>query len=382
MKQDIPLRGPLAGVRILEFRGIGPAPFALMLLADMGAEILQIFPPGQASGMPVPEHDDPILRGRSRLAVDLKQPGSSQAILGLLGGLDVIVEGFRPGVMERMGLGPDECLKRNPALVFGRMSGWGQEGPLSLAPSHDPNMLAVTGVLHSMGYADRPPLPPLNLVGDYGGGSMFLVAGVLAALLHARACGEGQVVDAAMVDGVAALMAPAYAMRNHGLWSDKRGVNFLDGSCPFGTSYETADGRYMMVAAIEPPFYAALLKGLGLDAADLPGQYERKRWPEMRQRFAGIFKTRSRDEWTALLETAGACTSPVLDMTEAPRHFHNAARGVFVGDDNPLPAAAPRFQKTPTAHAPRDLGSADRLLARWGVATEAVAALLAVASTQ
>jgi alpha-methylacyl-CoA racemase len=255
------------------------------------------------------------------------------------------------------------------------MTGWGQEGPLASAPSHDPNMLAVTGALFSMGYADRPPLPPLNLVADYGGGAMFLVAGVLAALLHARATREGQVVDAAMADGVAALMTPVYAMRKSGQWRDERGVNFLDGSCPFGTSYETADGKHMMVAAIEPPFYATLLKGLGLsvEAAELPAQYDRKRWPELKARFAAVFRTKTRDEWTTLLENAGACVSPVLDMGEAQEHFHLKARGVFAADN--VPAPAPRFLTTTGAIAAQTLSPAPELLADWGLGTDAVATL-------
>lgn len=371
--------GPLAGVRILEFRGIGPAPFALMLLADMGAEILQVAPPGQDSGMPVPEDQDPIFRGRSRLALDLKQAGSRDAILNLLPNVDVVVEGFRPGVMERFGLGPEECFEHNPALVFGRMTGWGQSGPMAQAPSHDPNLLAVTGVMHSIGYADRPPLPPLNLVGDYAGGALYLALGVVAALFSAYATGRGQVVDAAMVDGAASLMTTMYAMRNHGLWSDQRGVNFLDGSCPFGTSYETADGKYMMVCALEPPFYQSLLRHLGLAGEDLPAQYNRQGWPVLHRRFAEVFMTRTRDEWTGILENANACVSPVLDMDEAPRHHHNVARQVFVGEDKPLPGPAPRFLGTPSRFAPQDLGSAADLLAHWGATPHHIDALLAAA---
>ncbi|SFV07991.1 CaiB/BaiF CoA transferase family protein [Pseudoduganella namucuonensis] len=369
-------RGPLHGVRIVEFRGIGPAPFAGMLLADMGAEILQVAPPGQAAQMPVPEHKDPIWRGRSRLALDLKQPAARAALLDILPRVDIVIEGFRPGAMERMGLGPEQCLARNPAMVFGRMTGWGQDGPLAQAPSHDPNCLAITGALHSIGSADGAPVPPLNLVGDLGGGALYLAMGVLAALVHARASGQGQVVDAAMVDGVASLMGMVYAMRDHGIWSDQRGVNMLDGSCPFGSAYETADGKYMVAVSLEPPFYQALLKGLGLEQEELPAQYDRAGWPVLRRRFAEVFKTRTRAEWTAILEHANACVSPVLDMGEAVHHPHNQARGVFVGGEHPVPAAAPRFGATPTAHAAADLGPAAALLADWGVGKAEIALII------
>lgn len=354
---------------------MGPAPFASMLLADLGAEILQVAPPGPQAQQR--SNTDPIWRGRSILELDLKDAAQRDALLDLLPQTHVLIEGFRPGAMERLGLGPDDCLAHNPALVYGRMTGWGQDGPLSALPSHDPNCLAITGALHAMGYADRPPLPPLNLVADLGGGALYLVMGVLAALLHARSSGQGQVVDAAMVDGVASLMGMVYAMRNQGQWSDQRGVNFLDGSCPFGTSYETADGKYLMVCAVEPPFYAKLIEGMGLQAAELPAQYDRARWPELRARFAALFATQSRDTWTAQLEMLGACVSPVLDMAEAPLHVHNRARGVFVGDSHPVPAAAPRFSATPSAHAPESLGTARSLLQTWGVAAQSLAELCA-----
>lgn len=374
--------GPLAGVRILEFRGIGPAPFATMLLADLGAEVLQVAPPaprGAEQAAPA-QPQDPLWRGRSVLQLDLKNEAGRDALLDLLPHIDVLIEGFRPGAMERLGLGPQDCLAHNKALVYGRMTGWGQDGPLAHLPSHDPNCLAITGALHAMGYADRPPLPPLNLVADLGGGALYLAMGVLAALLHARATGQGQVVDAAMVDGVASLMGMVYAMRAQGQWSDERGVNFLDGSCPFGTSYETADGKYMLVCAVEPPFYACLLEGLGLEAGQLPAQYDRPRWPELRERFTAVFKSRTRDDWTARLEMLGACVSPVLDLAEAPGHAHNRARGVFVGDGAPVPAAAPRFSVTPSSHAPHDLGSAAETLRRWGARDHALRALEAVAA--
>lgn len=376
-----PPRGPLAGVRVLEFRGIGPAPFATMLLADLGAEVLQVAPPDKrpAEQAAPPQPDDPIWRGRSCLALDLKQPGSQQALLNLLPNVDVLIEGFRPGALERLGLGPQEALARNPQLVYGRMTGWGQEGPLAQLPSHDPNCLALTGALYAMGPPDRPPLPPLNLVADLGGGSLYLVMGVLSALLHARATGQGQVVDAAMVDGVASLMGMVYAMRAQGQWRDERGVNFLDGSCPFGTSYETADGQYMMVCAVEPPFYARLIEGLGLAGEDLPAQYHRQGWPQLRERFTAVFKTRTREAWTALLEPIGACVSPVLNLAEAPLHAHLQARGTFVRDarGQAVPAAAPRFSATPVELAPTSCGDVDRVLERWGCEPDVVRAVMA-----
>jgi alpha-methylacyl-CoA racemase len=355
--------GPLAGVRIVELQAIGPVPYCGMLLADMGAGILLVEPPqARDAKMPVPVDKDPLWRGRSRLALDLKVSADIERLLSILEKADILLEGFRPGVMERLGLGPDVCLKRNPKLVYGRMTGWGQTGPLSKTAGHDPNYTSLVGVIHSLGYPDRPPTPPLNLVGDFAGGSLFLAMGVLAALTHARAGGAGQVVDAAIVDGAASLMTMVYSMRANGLWSDERGANMMDGSCPFGCAYETADGRYMMTCCIEPPFYAEMLKGLGLDPASLPKQYDRSRWPELHERFAAVFRTRTRDAWAKVFEHTDACVTPVLDMGEAMQHPQNAVRGVFVDG---LPAAAPRFNSTPTAHAPKAPPAAD-LLRAWG----------------
>jgi len=356
--------GPLAGVRIVELQAIGPVPYCGMLLADMGAEILLVEPPqAREAKMPVPVDKDPLWRGRSRLALDLKDPAAIERLLSILEKADILLEGFRPGVMERLGLGPDVCLKCNPKLVYGRMTGWGQTGPLSKTAGHDPNYTALVGVIHSLGHADRPPTPPLNLVGDFAGGSLFLAMGALAALTHARASGAGQVVDAAIVDGAASLMTMVYSMRANGLWSDERGTNMMDGSCPFGCAYETADGRYMMTCCIEPPFYAEMLKGLGLDPAGLPKQYDLTRWPELRERFAAAFQTRTRDEWTKVFERTDACVTPVLNMGEAMQHPQNVARQVFVDG---LPAAAPRFSATPTEHAPKAPAAPD-LLRGWGI---------------
>jgi alpha-methylacyl-CoA racemase len=360
------MAGPLSGVRIVELSSIGPAPFCAMLLADLGAEVLRIKPPAlREPVMPIPEADDPIWRGRGNLTLDLKNPDDLAKLKRILRYADILIEGFRPGVLERLGLGPEVCLHESPRLVVGRVTGWGQDGPLAKAPCHDPNILALTGVLHSMGYADRPPLPPLNIVGDFGGGALYLVMGLLAGLLHARATGAGQVVDVSMLDAVASLMGPVYAMRNHGLWSDERGMNALDGSCPFARCYETADGKYVVVAALEPQFYQALLQALEPLIADpLPDRNNKANWPALHERFAAIFKTKTRDEWARLLEGAGACVSPVLNLAEAQAHPQLRSRKVFASDP-PLPAAAPRFSLTPSSIAPRDLGSVESLLDRW-----------------
>ena len=361
--------GPLAGVKIVEMAGMGPTPFCAMLLADMGADIITVAAPaGRASEMPLSFETDPLWRGRTRVEMDLKQRGSVEQVLMLLSHADVLLEGFRPGVMERLGLGPDAALERNASLVYGRMTGWGQNGPLAMTAGHDPNYLAITGALHCIGYPDRPPVPPLNLVGDFGGGALFLAMGVLAALLRVRAGDSGQVVDASIVDGTLALMGPTYSMRHAGLWSGDRGENLLDGGAPFGRAYETADGRHVMVAAIEPKFYAALLEGLGLDAASLPSRDEPHHWPELLQRFTAVFLTRSRDEWAQVFEGRDACVSPVLDLQEAPNHPHNLARRSFTSVHGcPTPGPAPRFSGTPSETAPVRAEPLDDALRAWGL---------------
>jgi alpha-methylacyl-CoA racemase len=369
------MRGPLQGLRVVELAAIGPVPFCGMLLADMGAEILRIAPPTpREAQMPVPDTVDPLWRGRSRLTLDLKDASHRERFLSILPHAEVLIEGFRAGVLERLGIGPDVCLAVNPRLVIGRMTGWGQDGPLARAAGHDPNYLAITGALHAIGYADRPPCMPLNLVADFGGGAMFLAMGLLAGVLHARSSGQGQVVDAAMIDGAASLMSMMYSMRNHGLWTDQRADNLLDGGAPFARTYETADGKSVVVCALEPQFYHALLTALDLDPAALPPQYDRSAWPRMRERFAGIFRTRTRDEWARLLEGTDACVTPVLTMAEAPQHPHNRARNVFVGD-KPMPGAAPRFSQTKTAHAPMNGPAPRDLLQRWGMRPEEIDAL-------
>ncbi len=364
------VRGPLDGVRVVELAAVGPAPFCAMLLADMGADVLRVAPPPHGPPLfPVPAEEDPIWRGRSWLTLDLKDPTQRARFLEILPHADVLIEGFRAGVLERLGVGPDTCLAANPRLVIGRMTGWGQSGPLARAPGHDPNYLAITGALHAIGGAGQPPCPPLNLVADMGGGALYLAMGVLAALLHVRAGGCGQIVDAAMVDGATSLMGMIYMLRNHGLWTDERGSNLLDGGCPYGSTYKTADGRYVVVCALEPPFYRAFVRALGLDEAALPPRDDRASWPRLRETFAAVFRTKTRDEWTRLLEGSDACVTPVLSMSEAPHHHHNTARGVFVGE-KPFPAAAPRFSATPTAHAPAAGPNGTALLEAWGMRPE------------
>lgn len=360
-------RGPLQGIRVVELSAVGPVPFAGMLLADMGAEILFIEPPNaREARMPMAGHRDPLFRGRTRLTLDLKNPVGRDRLLDIIAGADVLLEGYRPGVMERLGLGPEACHKRKPALVYGRMTGWGQTGPLAHTAGHDPAYVAITGALHAIGYPDRPPLPPLNIVGDFAGGSMYLVTGVLAALLYSRTTGEGQVVDAAIIDGTASLMTMVYAMHGAGMWSAQRGTNLMDGSCPYGTSYETSGGEYMTVCALEPTFYMEFIKLLGLDPATLPKQMDRKGWPQLRERFTAEFAKRTRAEWIKVFENSNACVAPVLSIAEAPMHPQNVARNVFQGE-KPLPGPAPRFDRTPTKVSEYEPTTAAELLKRWGL---------------
>ena len=364
--------GPLQGFRVVELAGIGPGPFCAMLLADLGAEVLAVERP--ASGPP----GWPVLfaRGRRRVAVDLKHPEGPGLVLDLVAAADALVEGFRPGVAERLGIGPDECLARNPRLVYGRVTGWGQEGPLARAAGHDIDYIALAGALHPVGPADGPPVPPLNLVGDFGGGGMLLALGVVAALLEAGRSGRGQVVDAAMVDGAALLTTQVHELLAAGLWSDRRGANLLDGSAPFYAVYETADGRHLAVGALEPRFYAELLERVGLGGEDLPAQLDRDGWPVLRERLAAQFRTRTRDEWCRLLEGTDACVAPVLSLVEAPAHPHNQARGTFVDVGGVVqPAPAPRFSRTPCAHPHPPAGPGGdpgQALAAWGLSPDEV----------
>ena len=370
--------GPLQGIRVVEVAGIGPGPFCAMMLADMGADVLRVDRPG---GNPLRFGDprrDVLTRSRPAISLDLKQPEGLAALLRLADRADVLVEGFRPGVAERLGFGPEVCRERNPRLVYGRMTGWGQEGPLAGDAGHDIDYLAVAGVLATIGPAERP-VPPLNLVADYGGGGMLLAFGVAAALVERANSGQGQVVDAAMVDGAALLAAATHGMRAMGAWTDERAANLLDGGAPCYDVYETADGGFMAVGALEPQFYAALLAGLGIDGEDLPAQYDRDGWPETRRRLAAVFRTRSREEWTAVFGGTDACCVPVLGLGEAPDHPHNRARGTFVAVEGVTqPAPAPRFDRTPAGavRAPEPPGSAgDRALAAWGFTAAEVAAL-------
>lgn len=352
-------QGPLNGIRVLEFAGMGPAPFCAMLLADLGAQVLRI---DRKGGM---DYDRFCVesRGRRSVALDLKCTQGRETAMRLIGRADVLLEGFRPGVMERLGLGPEPALAANPQLVYGRMTGWGQDGPLAQVAGHDINYIALSGALHAIGGAERPAIP-LNLVGDFGGGALYLAMGVLAALLHVRAGGEGQVVDCAMVDGSASLLGMIYghlararerppaedSAVNHGTWLDRRASNVIDGGAHFYNTYACADGKHIAIASIEPAFYAQLLDLVGLNEPDFRAQMDRCAWPGLQARLAGLFRQRSREQWCALLEGTDVCFAPVLSLEEAPLHPHNRARGTFVERDGFLqPAPAPRFSRTPGA---------------------------------
>ncbi|MEV4544582.1 CaiB/BaiF CoA transferase family protein [Micromonospora echinaurantiaca] len=352
MTEDVPA-GPLAGVRVVELAGIGPGPFAAMMLADLGADVVRVDRVSDvdpaAFGTP---HPDLLNRGRRSVAVDLKSAGGREVVLALVAGADALIEGFRPGVTERLGVGPAHCLAANPRLVYGRMTGWGQDGPVAPYAGHDIDYLALTGALHGIGRAGERPVPPMNLLGDFGGGGMMLALGLVAALYGVRGGATGQVVDAAIVDGVAVLSTQIHALRRLGMWQDPRGVNLLDGGAPFYDTYECADGRYLAVGALEPKFYDELVRrsGFPLHPDEAPDRTDPANWPALRAAWARLFRTRSRDEWTALLGASDACVAPVLDWREAPGHPHLAARGTFVERDGVTqPAPAPRFSGTPTA---------------------------------
>ncbi|HEY1944759.1 MAG TPA: CaiB/BaiF CoA-transferase family protein [Roseiarcus sp.] len=344
--------GPLAALTVIELAGLGPSPFACMMFADMGARVVRVDrPPARGGGAidSLMRNDGFVDRGRVSLAVDLKHPEAVEAVLRLVEKADILVEGYRPGVAERIGLGPDVCLARNPRLVYGRMTGWGQSGPLAKSVGHDINYIALSGALHPLGYADRPPSPPLNLVGDYGGGGMYLAVGLLAAHVASKSTGRGQVVDAAMTDGAALLMAPLYGMMAKGHWVDRRGENFLDGAAHFYRTYECADGKFIAVGAIEPHFYKAMLERCGIADPDFADQWRRERWAALGEKLAAVFRARTRDEWSALFEGSDACVAPVLSMCEAAEHPHNASRGTFVTSGGmPQPAPGPRFAATPS----------------------------------
>jgi alpha-methylacyl-CoA racemase len=370
--------GPLSGIRVLEFEAIGPGPFAGMLLADMGADVLLVDRPGASDlGLTRERWMDVMLRGRRSVTLDLKSKDAAGAALELASRADALIEGFRPGVMERLGLGPDACLKRNPRLVYGRMTGWGQDGPLAPRAGHDINYIALAGVLHAFGRKGEAPVPPLNLVGDFGGGGMLLGFGIACALLHAQKTGQGQVVDAAMVEGASLLAAMFSGFLAAGRWSEERGVNVLDTGAPWYDTYETKDGKFVAVGAIEAKFYQELVARLGLEG--LPPQNERPRWPEMRALLAKTFKQKTRDEWCAVFEGSDACFAPVLSFSEARRHPHNVARGSFVTQAKvEQPAPAPRFSATPAAlrRDPPERGAGGgAALAEWGFSDGEIASL-------
>jgi alpha-methylacyl-CoA racemase len=342
--------GPLAGLQVIEVAGIGPGPFAAMVLGDMGADVIRVDRIGKATAsFDIDPARDLLSRNRRSLALDLKSAAGREMVLRLCERAGVLIEGFRPGVMERLGLGPQECMRANPALVYGRITGWGQTGPLAKAAGHDINFIALSGCLHAMGRAREPPAPPLNLVGDYGAGAMLLVAGVLAAVVHARASGRGQVVDAAILDGSALFMTVFMSLKNMGLWSEERASNLLDGGAYFYDCYITRDGKYLSIGALEPQFFAELLRIAELDPATFM-QGDPSRWPLLRAQLARVILQRTREEWTAMFGATDACVAPVLSIAEAPGHAHNVAREVFIhrfGLDQPAPA--PRFSETPSS---------------------------------
>ena len=372
--------GPLTGIRVIEIAGIGPGPFCAMMLADMGADVVRVDRAAAVRGGD-PERPplDLLNRGRRSVGVDLKSPQGVETVLALVDGADALLEGFRPGVAERLGIGPDDCLARNPRLVYGRMTGWGQDGPYASSAGHDLNYIALAGALHGIGRQGDAPVPPLNLVGDFGGGGMYLAFGMACALVEARSSGHGQVVDAAMVDGAASLMTAFFGMAHSGFWSDERGTNMLDTGAHYYNVYETADGRYISLGPIEPQFYAELRERLGLDGPEWDRQHDRAGWPDLKEELAEVIRQRTRDEWCELLEGTDTCFAPVLSLAEAPQHPHNQQRGTFIDVAGVVqPAAAPRFSRTPGAvrRPPPHAGQhTDEILAELGLDTDAVTAL-------
>ncbi|NKC13849.1 MAG: CoA transferase [Gammaproteobacteria bacterium] len=372
--------GALSGVKVVEFAGIGPGPMCCMLLSDMGAEVIRLDRNANVGRDIMPPKFNTLLRGRKNVAVDLKHPDGGEAALKLCDGADILIEGFRPGVMERLGLGPDVVMARNPKIIYGRMTGWGQDGPIAHTAGHDINYIALTGALYAIGSEAAGPVPPLNLVGDFGGGALYMAMGALAAYIEAQRSGRGQVVDTSMVEGAASLMTSAYGALAAGAFVRQRESNRLDGGCHHYNTYETSDAEHIAIGSNEPQFYALLLKTLGLEQEDLPAQTAREKWPDMRARFAAIFKTKTRAEWTAIMEQIDVCFAPVLRMTEAMEHHHNVARKSFVELDGvSQPAPAPKFSRTqsavqrPCAHAGEHTEEA---LLEWGFSDAEVAALM------
>jgi len=364
--------GPLQGIKVIEIAGLGPTPFCAMLLADMGADVIRIERANApADGVPIENRFKVLGRGRRSAALDLKTADGIGTLKALIARADMLLEGYRPGTMERLGLGPDDCSAINPALVYGRMTGWGQTGPLAQAAGHDLNYIAITGVLDAIGTPASGPVPPLNLIGNFAGGGMLLAMGLLAAHIEAKSSGKGQVVDAAMADGASLLMTGTYGFKAAGLWDGGRGENILDGGAPWYAVYPTSDGRYATIACIEPRFYEEFLRLAGIDASQLPGQHDRPRWPELRSVIAAKFMTRTLAEWTDLLAASDACFAPVLSMDEATVHAHMAERGNFITLDGVVqPAPAPRFSRTPSEvrGGPSEPGAdTEAILKDWGV---------------
>ena len=360
--------GPLKGIRVIEMAGIGPGPFAGMMLADMGAEVISVERRKDKHGNRLP---DCSRRGKKSIALNLKEAEGRETLMKLIEKADVLFEGFRPGVMERLGLGPDECMQRNPKLVYGRMTGWGQTGPLAHSAGHDINYISLTGALHGIGRKGEKPVPPLNLIGDYGGGGMFLIVGILAALLESKSSGKGQVVDAAMTDGSAVLMAMFNSLHAMGLWSTKRGANLLDSGAHFYDTYETKDGKYISIGSIEPQFYALLIEKAELDNEIFSNQMDQSNWPILTEKLSAVFLTKTQKEWCDLMEGTDICFAPVLDYLEAQKHHHNVARKTYVKVDGMMqPAPAPRFSRTQSeiSHGSRAAGEdTEEVLKSWGV---------------
>jgi alpha-methylacyl-CoA racemase len=369
-------QGPLSGLKVVEFAGIGPGPFCGMLLSDLGADVVRIDRKGKGRASPA----DITSRGRRSIGLDLKNPDAIETCLKLMEGADAVFEGFRPGVMERLGLGPDVALKRNPKLVYGRMTGWGQFGPYANAAGHDMNYIAITGALHAIGTKDKP-IPPLNLVGDFGGGALYLAFGLLAGVLNARSTGQGQVIDCAMSDGAASLMSMFYGFKAGGMWKDERRVNLLDGGAHFYDTYQCADGKWISIGSIEPQFYALLLEKTGINDPEFAAQMDRASWDSLRDKLGHVIAQKTQAEWCEIMDATDVCFAPVLDLDEAPKHAHNVARKTFVELEGVIqPAPAPRFSATPGAiqGPPPAIGAHDKeALGDWGFSPAAIDALKA-----
>jgi alpha-methylacyl-CoA racemase len=367
-------QGPLSGLKIIEFAGIGPGPFCGMLLSDLGADVVRIDRKGSGRSSP----SDVTARGRRSVALDLKNPAAIETCLKLMEEADAIIEGFRPGVMERLGLGPDVALKRNPKLVFGRMTGWGQFGPYAKAAGHDMNYIAITGALHAIGTTEKP-VPPLNLVGDFGGGALYLAFGLLAGVIHARSSGEGQVIDCAMSDGAASLMAMFYGFKGAGMWQDERRSNLLDGGAHFYDTYQCSDGKWISIGSIEPQFYALLLEKTGITDPAFQAQMDRSAWPDLKAKLADVIRQKTQDQWCEIMDATDICFAPVLTLEDAPRHSHNVARETFVTVEGVVqPAPAPRFSATPgliQGPPPKIGADNDTALSDWGFSADAIAGL-------